>query len=37
MRLKPFGFRDLLIWLALCWLAGAALMTLLFFQMGGYI
>jgi hypothetical protein len=37
MRLKPVGLRELLIWLAVCWLAGFAGFTLLYFQMGGMI
>ena len=37
MRLKPTGFRELIVWLAACWLAGFAGFVLLFFQMGGMI
>ena len=37
MRLKPTGFRDLLIWLAVCWLAGFAGFALFYYQMSGAI
>jgi hypothetical protein len=37
MRLKPTGLRELLIWLAVCWLGGMALFTVYFYQFGGFI